>query len=145
MEARVSSHKSALHICAAFIAVPVLAAACLGALAAWTPAHAAGALTVENPLQECMAARTGLRSVEHGISLQHITLDVKKPIGDCGCKSAVVSYVSWIVLEGAHRTPLLQGRLGVRQSGPRTLPLASDATLIGDRPLVLSFDCMAPD
>lgn len=140
-----SSHKPAWRLSGPALAVPVLAAACLGALAAPAPAHAAGALTVENPLQECVAARPGLRGVEHGILLQQITLDVRKPIGECGCKSAVMSYVSWIVLDGKHRTPLLQGRIGVRQPGPRTLPLASDATLIGDRALVLSFDCMAPD
>jgi hypothetical protein len=135
----VSSNSVVSGIAAAWV---VFAAA---ALSAATPAHAAGALTVENPLQACIAVQPGLRDVEHGVALQRITLDVRKPIGACGCKSAILSYATHVVLDGGARSLLLQGRLNARDSGPRTLPLASDATLAGERPVVLSFDCVAPD
>lgn len=126
---------------ARLVAATLVAAALAGA----APARAAGALTVDNRLAACVAIQPGLRGVEHGIALQRITLDVRKPIGECGCKSAVMGYAAHTVLDGGGRGLLLQGRLNARQSGPRTLPLASDATLASDRPVVLSFDCAAPD
>lgn len=117
-----------------------------GALAfAAAPAHAAGAVTVDNGLQACVAIRPGTRTVEHGMLLQGVTLEVSKPIGECGCKSAIMGYASRVVLDGGARSLLLQGRLNAAKSGARTLPLASDATLAGDRPIALSFECAAPE
>ncbi|AOB30021.1 hypothetical protein AKI39_03950 [Bordetella sp. H567] len=120
------------------------AAACV-LLAGTVPASAAGTVTVDNRLQACVVIQAGTRTAERGLLLQEITLDVRKPIGECGCKSAVMGYASRVVLEGGARSLLLQGRLNARQSGPRSLPLASDATLVGDRPIALSFECAAPD
>jgi hypothetical protein len=127
--------------------------AIMGALAALAvPGGAAtaadarsGTLTIENPLQACVQVQAGTRAVDRGVVLQDITLDIRKPIGECGCKSAVLGYASHVVMEGGGRSLLQQGRFGARQSGPRAIALASDPQLIGGRPVVLSLDCMAPD
>ncbi|WP_254926217.1 DUF2195 family protein [Bordetella genomosp. 11] len=110
-----------------------------------TPARAAGAVTVENSLRACVAIQPGTRTVEHGVLLQGVALDVRKPIGECGCKSAIASYTSRVVLDNDSRVLLLAGRLNAGKSGQRTLPLASDATLAGDRPIALSFECAPPE
>ncbi|HTK02728.1 MAG TPA: DUF2195 family protein [Bordetella sp.] len=119
-----------------------LAAAIAGALAiVAAPAHAAGGVTLENRLQACVAIQPDMRTVEHGVALQGVTLDVRKPIGECGCKSAIMSYASQVVLAGGARSPLQQGQLNAAGSGPRTVVLASDTTLVADRPLTLTFEC----
>lgn len=129
------------------------AGAAATALAA-TPARAAGAVTVDNPLQACMAVQLGTRTIDRGVLLQALTLDTRKPVGACGCKSAIVGYTARVLLDGGARGLLLQGRLNTRADAtteaatgatPRTLPLAADATLAGDRPVTLSFECAAPD
>ena len=109
------------------------------------PAHAAGGVTLENRLQACVAIQPGMRTVEHGVALQGVTLDVRKPIGDCGCQSAIMSYAAHVVLEGGTRSLLQQGRLNAAKSGPRTVVLASDTTLAGNRPVALSFECAATE
>lgn len=127
------------------IASVAIAAACALAILAATPAHAAGAVTVDNSLGACVAIQVGTRTVEQGVPLQAVMLDVKKPIGECGCKSAIMGYASRVALEGGARSVLLQGRVNARRSGAHTLPLASDATLAGERPITLSFECAAPE
>ncbi|WP_232467690.1 DUF2195 family protein [Bordetella genomosp. 9] len=125
-------------------AITVLTLAAVSALPC-LPAQAAGSLTVENGLAACMTVQTGARTTAHGTTLLDVTLDIRKPIGECGCTSAIVAYAAYANAEGGARSLLLQGRIGARKSGPISLPLAADATLIGDRPATLSLGCAAPD
>jgi hypothetical protein len=105
----------------------------------------AAALAVDNALQACLAVRPGLRTATGGMLLQDIALDVKQPVGACGCTSAVLGYRAEVVLEGGQRSPLQQGRFGATSSGTRTLTLASDIRLVGDRPIALSLHCAPAD
>jgi hypothetical protein len=105
----------------------------------------AAALAIDNPLQACLAVRPGLRTATGGMLLQDISLDVKQPVGACGCTSAVLGYRAEVVLEGGRRSPLQQGRFGATSSGTRTLTLASDTRLVGDRPIALSLHCAPAD
>ncbi|ANN80680.1 hypothetical protein BAU07_21845 [Bordetella flabilis] len=121
----------------------------MAALVALAPgsAHAApvAPLTLDNPLQACLAIRPGLRTTTGGMLLQDIALDVNKPVGACGCTSAMLDYRAEVVLEGGRRSALQQGRFGATSSGTRTLTLASDTRLVGDRPIALSLHCAPAD
>lgn len=117
-----------------------LLAACLAPALA-----AAGPLRVENRLAECVRVQPGLRSVEHNVVLQQFDLTVVRPIGDCGCKSALVAYQASIVYEDGARGASQSGVFGAMRSGPRTLPLASDAALLGERPVALGLGCAPAD
>jgi hypothetical protein len=142
--------RSAHAASAARAAAATLAAlVSLASLASLAPrsAHAApaAALAVDNALQACLAVRPGLRTATGGILLQDIALDVKQPLGACGCTSAMLDYRTEVVLEGGRSSPLQQGRFGATSSGTRTLTLASDTRLVGDRPIALSLHCAPAD
>ncbi|MBO1114003.1 DUF2195 family protein [Bordetella petrii] len=108
-------------------------------------AHASGSLKVDNALAACVDVRPGMRATTDGQVLLQAGLDVRQPIGRCGCKSAIAAYTSQVELDGGRRGFLQRGALGVKQSGARTLTLASDEKLLGDRNVVLSLRCAAPD
>ncbi|MCD0505840.1 DUF2195 family protein [Bordetella petrii] len=108
-------------------------------------AQAAGAVKVENALAQCVAVQPGMRTVTDGQLLLQADLEVKQSIGRCGCKSAIATYTSRVELEGQHRSFLQSGSIAIKQSGSRTLTLASDDQLVGDRTVVLSLGCAAPD
>lgn len=120
-------------------------AALLAAALCVPAAQAAGSVKVENALAACVDVRPGLRSTADGQLLLRADLEVKQSIGRCGCKSAIATYSSEVVMEGGYRSFLQRGNLRVRESGARTLTLASDAGLAGERGVVLSLGCAAPD
>jgi len=124
---------------------PLRLAALLAAALCVPAAQAAGPVTVENALAACVDVRPGLRSTADGQLLLRADLQLKQSIGRCGCKSAIATYTSQAVLEGGHRSFLQRGSLRVRESGARTLTLASDAGLAGEGGIVLSLGCAAPD
>ncbi|HYG42193.1 MAG TPA: DUF2195 family protein [Bordetella sp.] len=120
-------------------------AAVLAAVLCGTAAHAAGSIKLENALAACVDVRPGMRTTTDGQVLLQAGLDLKQSIGRCGCKSAIATYTSQVELDGGHRSFLQSGALRVKQSGPHTLTLASDEKLVGDRNVVLSLGCAAPD
>ncbi|WP_459615757.1 DUF2195 family protein [Bordetella sp. 2513F-2] len=115
-----------------------------GLMGACGPA-VAGPVSVENPLQACVAVQPGLQTQEQGVLLQQVDLQVARPIGECGCKSALMGYTASVVLDGDARSATQSGVVNARRSGARTLPLATDAALVGDRPVVLALSCATPD
>ncbi|SAI69887.1 Uncharacterized protein conserved in bacteria [Bordetella ansorpii] len=124
-----------------------LAGACLPALLALAPAasQAAGPVDVKNDLAQCVQVRPGLRSVENGLVLQQLTLQVGKSIGQCGCKSALASYRATVKLDGGTQSFTQSGVFPVMKSGTRMLPLASDPQVVGDRAMEVTLSCAPAD
>ncbi len=86
---------------------------------------------------------TGTRTVEQGVLLQGVTLDVKSRSAN-----AAASPPSWAThrawsWRAARAACCCRRRVNTGKSGPRILLLASDTTLAGDRPITLSFECAA--
>lgn len=132
MEARLSNKRLRM-------ATAVLAALCASA------SQASGAIRLDNALAQCVDLRPGPRTTSEGQVLLQAQLDVKQSIGHCGCKSAIATYTAQVELEGGQQGFLQSGSLRIRESGARTLTLASDAKLVGDRAVVLSLGCARPD
>ena len=119
----------------------VLLAAALGAPAV----HAAGAIKIENSLAQCVDLQPGVRTTTAQQEVTQATLNVKQSIAECGCKSAIATYTSQVEMEGGYRSFLQRGALLIKASGVQPLTLASSAQLLGDRDVVLSLGCAAPD
>lgn len=119
--------------------VVLLATAVCGPLA-----QAAGSIKVENALAQCVELQPGVRSTTAQAVLLQANVNVKKSIGECGCKSAIAQYTSKVEMDG-YRSFLQSGAVALRESGPQTLTLTSSAQLLGDRGVVLSLGCAAPD
>ncbi|WP_260986118.1 DUF2195 family protein [Bordetella genomosp. 13] len=124
-----------------------LAAASLPALLALAPAasQAAGPVNIKNALAECVQVAPGVRSAEHNLVLQQLTLQVGKSIGQCGCKSALASYRATVKLDGGTQSFTQSGVFPIMKSGERTLVLASDPQVVGDRAMEVTLSCAPAD
>lgn len=124
-----------------------LAAACLPALLAAAPAasQAAGPVDIRNDLAQCVQVQPGLRSIENGLVLQQLTLQVDKSIGQCGCKSALAAYRATVTLDGGTQSFTQSGVFPIMKSGTRVLPLASDPQVVGDRAMAMTLSCAPAD
>jgi len=132
MEARLSNKALCL--------VAVLAATLCG-----TAAQAAGSIKVENALSQCVELQPGVRTTTDQQVVTQAHLNVKKSIGECGCKSAIATYTSKVEMEGGYQSFLQRGALLIKKSGVQSLTLASSEQLLGDRGVVLSLGCAGPD
>lgn len=124
-----------------------LMAAALAAAAtlAGVAVQAAGPIDVDNALAQCVALKPSAQTTVDQQLMAQVQLNVMKPIGECGCKSAIATYTSEVVLEGGHRSFLQQGAVLVKSSATQTWTLASSVQLVGDRELVLALACAGPD
>lgn len=119
-------------------------ALCLAVALCGPAAQASGLIEVDNALAQCVELRPGVRTTTAQQVMLEVDLDVKKSIGECGCKSAISTYTSEVQMQAGHRSFLQHGVLAIQHSGVRTLTLASDEQLLGDRGIVLSLGCGGP-
>ena len=116
-------------------------ALCLVAALCGPAAQAGGLIKVDNALAHCVELRPGVRTTTAQQVMLQVDLNVKKSIGECGCKSAISAYTSEVQMEEGHRSFLQRGALTIQRSGVKTLTLASDEQLVRDRGIVLSLSC----
>jgi hypothetical protein len=120
---------SALAILAAFGGMPV-------------PAHA-GQITFQNELSACLTVKAGKTLATQDIVLAKTTIQLNKPIGECGCKSALASYASSVETGGVQET-LQDGLIGLMSGGSKTLVVATQPALVGDKNVTVRLSCAAP-
>ncbi|MHC5232972.1 DUF2195 family protein [Brucella sp. LJL56] len=103
----------------------------------------AGGIAFENKLAGCVTV-TGEKAVvkEAAISVK-TRFQFHKPIGDCGCFSARAVYTSSVDI-GGERELLQQGIIVSNKNMTKTLVLASDVTLVGDRTIHVQLNCAGP-
>jgi len=106
------------------------------------PAHAAP-LLIQNDVSACAAIQARTVSTQADFVLAEIAIDWHKPVGDCGCLSALIQYRSEVSVGGASQT-LQSGLLAVKRSEEKRLVLATEPTLIADSPVHLRFSCAPP-
>ncbi len=104
-------------------------------------------VTLDNPLDACVAPQLGVRQTSEGMLLQPWRLDARKPVAECGCKSALLRYEARAVTDDGDEVVLQSGLVNSRNAGVAALTLASDAQLargLATRGLVLSLGCAPP-
>ncbi|MEJ5023087.1 DUF2195 family protein [Ochrobactrum vermis] len=100
-------------------------------------------IAFENKLAACVTV-TGEKSVVKANVLSvKAHFQIHKPIGDCGCFSARVAYSSSIDMEGVPEF-LQQGIIPINKDAVKTLVLASEASLVGDREINVQLVCARP-
>lgn len=108
-------------------------------------AVAAGAddVVFQNDLAACVAPEvTGLRT-EANIVSADVDFREHKPIGACGCTSALATYTSSVDVGGARQT-VVEGIVAIRGMGPKTLVLATEPALIAGRQMHVRLTCARP-
>jgi len=95
---------------------------------------------INNALSSCVSIHITDTTVRDNMVLANTAFRVRKPISECGCRSALVGYSSATSVNTAEQV-LQNGLLAVSRSGNKKLVLASEQALIADRQLQLQFQC----
>lgn len=102
-----------------------------------------GGVAFENKLAECVTV-TGENAV---LKANAITVkahfQLHRPIGDCGCFSARAVYTSSVAIERVQEM-LQQGIIPINKDVVKTLVLASEASLVGNRKINVQLTCARP-
>ena len=102
------------------------------------PARAQPNIVLNNQLQSCLAIRVSPSEKARNLVLIPATLHVARPVGECGCKSAVINYR--VSFEHPNASPLMfEGRLNtidrIGKDDSIYLVATSDQTIVGDLPV----------
>lgn len=102
-----------------------------------------GGVDFENNLAKCVTI-TGRNAVVKANAITVFTrFQLHKPIGDCGCLSARATYTSSIDIDGVQEV-IQQGVLLIDKDDIKTLIIASEARLVGDRKIKVHLTCARP-
>lgn len=99
---------------------------------------------LENRLSACVVIENETASWRGDIAVLELRYDLAKSTGECGCKSALLSYASYAELADSERY-LIGGALKLTGSDAVTLPLMADKDLLGDAAVHVSLGCETPD
>jgi len=104
---------------------------------------AADDVAVNNHLSACVALEPNAISTLNNLVVLDARLVVKRPIGECGCFSASMTYTSFLT-RGRAKEVLQQGQIDALQAGARKLVLSSSPGLSPKTPLNLELACTPP-
>ena len=96
--------------------------------------------SITNALSACVTIHIRDTSMHADMLLANTVFQLRKPIGECGCRSALVSYDS-ITSVNTEQQVLQNGLIGINKSGNKTLVLASEQALVVDQEIQLQFHC----
>jgi hypothetical protein len=97
-------------------------------------------LKISNALSACVTIHITDTSVHANMLLADTVFQLRKPIGECGCRSALVSYDTVTSVNAAQQV-LQNGLIGITKSDNKTLVLASEQPLVAAKQLQLRFHC----
>lgn len=103
------------------------------------PAHDVP-LNIQNTLAACVSILIKDTSIHANMVLANTIFQLRKSIGECGCRSSLVSYNSVTSVNTAQQV-LQNGLIGINKSGNKILVLASEQALAADKEIQLRFHC----
>jgi hypothetical protein len=97
----------------------------------------------KNKLSACVTIKTLKTSTASNIILAHTSVQLHKPIGECGCLSTLATYRSSVDNGGA-RQILQEGLIAMDSGGEKTLVLATDRALVAKKSVQVQLACAGP-
>lgn len=106
-------------------------------------AVAADDVVFQNDLASCVTPEITRLRTEANIISADVDFQGHKPIGACGCISALATYTSSVKVEGARQT-VMEGIVAIKAAGPKTLILATEPALVAGRQVQVRLTCARP-
>lgn len=101
-------------------------------------------VSINNLLANCSEITNTKILNDGNMPVLSFDLILKDSIGDCGCKSALGSFMVNATRED-YRSFLMAGKINFLNDGKKYLPLATDSKLIGSSTIEIQFGCASPD
>lgn len=106
-------------------------------------ANDAGGIVFRNKLAACVTVKAAKAVTGMNLVSVRTQFQLHKSIGECGCSSARATYTSSVDIQGVQDV-LQHGVIVIRQDVTKTLVLASEASLIGNREINVQLTCTGP-
>jgi hypothetical protein len=108
------------------------------------PVHAAS-YAFRNDLSACVGVEPGGTRTQGNLVLAQTMVRLHKPIGECGCLSALAAYAASVDRGGA-RQILQEGLVGLSGGGPKTFVLATEPALAASASggITIRLGCAGP-
>ena len=108
------------------------------------PIHAAQ-YAFQNHLSACVSVEPGGTRTQGNLVLAQTMVRLHKPIGECGCLSALASYAASVDRGGA-RQILQEGLVSLKSGGPKTFVLATEPGLAASASggITIQLRCTGP-
>ena len=123
----------------------LIAAAALGCAILGANSALAQHVVVEpGPVSACVQPELGLRETRDGQLIQHWALRTPRSLGECGCRSAVMSYSTRAATSDGDEVLLQQGIINTLASSTSAITLSADADMakkLAKNSLILSLSC----
>jgi hypothetical protein len=103
----------------------------------------ADTVTFHNDLSACVEIRRVDIVPYSNLVLAKTMIEVREPIGRCGCSSALASYSSGVDRDGLSQE-LQHGLLGLTSTGEKLLVLSMEPSLVSRQRITVSLGCAAP-
>lgn len=97
-------------------------------------------VAISNELSACVAVKPGKVRAQSNVIMSQVVFEVRKPIGECRCMSALAVYESSVDRAGVKQT-LQQGVIGLKGSGEKMLVLATEPALLVDKKVSVTISC----
>ncbi len=101
-------------------------------------------IIMENSLNDCISVKQLEPVFEKEIPFVKVNYETIKAVSNCGCKSALLSYSTNVILDG-YESSLLSGKLILPKNKTFELPIATSKKLIGNNKIKMRLSCSLPD
>jgi hypothetical protein len=113
-------------------------------LASCASAENLNKVTFNNQLNNCISISNKTITNENLIPIVCFDLNIIKPIGECGCKSALGSYTVFLNNDD-YKSFILGGKVILLKSGKKYLPITSEKSLINNKDILINISCSTPE
>lgn len=100
-------------------------------------------ISINNELNSCVSINIIKRTEINNIAIASAQASLKKPIGDCGCFSALATYTSAVSRNGAEQI-LQEGLISFIKTAEKDIVLTSEPSLLKNQKIILTISCANP-
>jgi hypothetical protein len=100
-------------------------------------------ISINNELNSCVSINIIKRTEINNIAIASAQVSLKKPIGDCGCFSALATYTSTVFRNGAEQI-LQEGLISFIKTAEKDIVLTSEPSLLENQRIILTISCTNP-
>ena len=101
-------------------------------------------VSINSSLNNCISINKYEAVMDGGIPMLRLVFETRKSISECGCKSALSLYSSYVKLDG-YESSLISGKFMFPGNGALEFPIATSNKLIGKNNVRINISCALPD
>jgi hypothetical protein len=100
-------------------------------------------IVIENKLSNCINIKASEVFYNDDMPMLEVSNHIIKPSSECGCRSLISEYSSYLVMDG-YKSRLLTAKL-IFEGKESKFPLATSNKMMGNHSVFINISCSLPD